>query len=158
MYICAVKPVLTTTSEQRPPANNDQPKSPVNSSYWQIHWRKFNHPLYSDYLFTTATFLGSRGWSLYTGLTVYLIQIDRFLCKYELIIITPNKIKWKLDTEGTMLLKVITLGQRATDNISIIGIGCSFKNRSFGNLSWPPPTGGVGGWKNNFGVYSILLG
>jgi len=40
-----------------------------------------------------------------------------------------------------------------------IGIGRSFKNRSFENLSWPP-TGGVGGWKNGLWglVYPVRLG
>ncbi len=48
---CTVKPEITTTS--------------VGLCLWNI-----NLPLNNDHLSTTATNFGSRGWSLYTGLTV----------------------------------------------------------------------------------------
>ncbi len=55
-----VKPAPTTTSEQR-----------------RLIWRPIfrlkstKKPLNSDYMSTTATLLGSRGWSLYSSLTVF---------------------------------------------------------------------------------------
>ncbi len=59
-YISTVKPVLTATSEQRPPANNGQPKPgqiKFNSNFdWKIS--KIGH------LCITATILGSQGWQL----------------------------------------------------------------------------------------------
>ncbi len=50
-----VKPVLRATSEQRPPVNNDRPKSHptiTNTNFWGAPV----HPLNSGHLKTTATF------------------------------------------------------------------------------------------------------
>ena len=66
-----VKPVLTATSEQRPPVNNDRPKSPaliIILRLYQVFWTNL---WTTATLWTTVTFSGSQGWPLYTGLTVY---------------------------------------------------------------------------------------
>ena len=52
---------ITTTSLQRPPF-----RVPIFTFY------SITLPLNNDHLSTIATNSGSRGWSLYTGLTVYL--------------------------------------------------------------------------------------
>jgi len=65
-----VKPVLTATSEQRPPVNNDQPKFPaliITLQLYQVFWTNL---WTTATLWTTVTFSGSQGWPLYTGLTV----------------------------------------------------------------------------------------
>jgi hypothetical protein len=59
-----VKPVLTTTSEQWPPANNSQPESPALLNLLWLYLVCLTN------LWIKATFLGSQGWSLYTGLNV----------------------------------------------------------------------------------------
>ncbi len=59
--ISTVKPDLTTTCEQRPPVNNGQ----FESSTTSINLNFIRH------LCQTATFFWSRGWPLYTGLTVH---------------------------------------------------------------------------------------
>ncbi len=56
IFMSTVKPVLTTTSEQRPPVNNDQPK-PHQSNLILIF---DEHRLYNDKLRTTATFLSPK--------------------------------------------------------------------------------------------------
>ncbi len=63
-----VKPVLTTTSEQRPPVNNGQPEGSTTSLNLASHWSFPDNPLHN------ATFFRSKGWSLYTGLTVYTFK------------------------------------------------------------------------------------
>ena len=55
-----VKPELTTTCLQRPPF-----LGPI------FTFCDIELPLNNDHLSTTATNLGFRGWSLYTGLSVY---------------------------------------------------------------------------------------
>ncbi len=55
-----VEPELTTTSEERPP---------FCAHIWELLLHKW--PLNNDHLSTTATIFGSRGWLLYTGLTVF---------------------------------------------------------------------------------------
>ena len=70
-----LKPELTTTCLQRPPF-----WGPIITLY------SIKLPLNNDHLLTTATSIGSRGWSLYTGLTVFhfhyeTIQLSSYWCK-----------------------------------------------------------------------------
>ncbi len=72
-YRYTVKPVLTATSEQRPPVNNDRPDSPaliIILRLYQVFWTNL---WTTATLWTTVTFSGSQGWPLYTGLTVLTI-------------------------------------------------------------------------------------
>ncbi len=63
-----VKPDLTATCEQRPPVNNGQ----FESSTTSINLSFIRH------LCQTATFFWSRGWPLYTGLTVFKLILFAF--------------------------------------------------------------------------------
>jgi hypothetical protein len=66
--LSTVKSVLTTTSEQRPPVNNNQPESPTPS----YDDNKILHPsLSNDHVLNKSHFLGSQGFALYSGLTVH---------------------------------------------------------------------------------------
>ena len=69
-----VKPVLTTTSEQRPPVNNNRLESPallnlqwIYLVFWITLWTMAT-------IWTTGTFWGSQGWPLYTGLIVFVMS------------------------------------------------------------------------------------
>jgi hypothetical protein len=69
---CTVKPAITATSEQWPPVNNGR----FDSSTASLNLT-FIRPL-----FQTATFFRSRGWPLYTGLTVLLDVLKKTIyCK-----------------------------------------------------------------------------
>ncbi len=66
LNLCTVKPVLTATSEQQAPVNNDRIKSPAQLNLLGLYLGFWTN------LWTTATFLGSQRWPLYTGWTVYV--------------------------------------------------------------------------------------
>ncbi len=69
---CTVKPAITATSEQWPPVNNGR----FDTSTASLNLT-FIRPL-----FQTATFFRSRGWPLYTGLTVLLDVLKKTIyCK-----------------------------------------------------------------------------
>ena len=53
---------------------------PTTTTFMVSHFEFLLHkwPLNNDYLSSTATILGSRGWSLYTGVTVYVLGIQAF--------------------------------------------------------------------------------
>jgi hypothetical protein len=66
---CIIKPVQTTTSKERPLAyRGDHFLSPNSGPY------KINLLLNNDHLSTTASNLGSRGWSLNIGLTELFLK------------------------------------------------------------------------------------
>jgi hypothetical protein len=71
-----VKPDLKATCEQRPPVNNGQ----FESSTTNINLSFIIH------LCQTATFFWSRGWPLYTGMTVYQKKFFKISLKFKYLI------------------------------------------------------------------------
>ncbi len=72
-----VKPELTT------PPNSNHLSTATTLKNHNSHTHSIKLPLNNDPLFRTATILGSRGWPLYSGLTVVQILENHYLTKCD---------------------------------------------------------------------------
>ena len=97
MFDCTVIPELTTTSEQRPPVNNDW-LNPISSKLILIF---VEHILNISHLGTTATFLESQECLLYTGLTV-LWSAEICYLTFETYTLKLLEVQSNLSTTATL--------------------------------------------------------
>jgi hypothetical protein len=126
MFDCTVIPVLTTTSEQRPPVNNDR-LNPISSKLILIF---VEHLLNISHLGTTATFLESQECLLYTGLTV--------LWSAEICYLTFETYTLKLLEVQSNLSTTATLGTPKKWPLYIGGCSVeSFQSKLVSKLAWP---------------------
>ncbi len=105
-FINTVKPVLTTTSKQRPPVNNGQ--SEATTTTW------IPRQAFSDHPWTlNGLFFRPRGWSLYLGLTVDAMKTK----KVEESYILKTGIMWyQRDYFTTYWNALITYWKKHTEN------------------------------------------
>ncbi len=87
----AVKPLLTTTSEQQPPVYKGQASVNIDSPNINVQ------PLNNNHFWTMATIFESQGWPLYTELTVFKIMLKFMSTEYLILNGGITKCMWNLN-------------------------------------------------------------